>query len=58
MKNLSKDMCGPGGGFRKFKQLPDLGICGLKLGPAARKEKQERAIEKPKIDNARRARGS
>ena len=42
-------------------KLPDLAMCGLKVGPAcqqtARKEKQERAIEKPKIDNARRARG-
>ena len=36
----------------KFKQLPDLRMCGPKYG-----EKQEEANEKPKLDNPRRTRG-
>ena len=31
-------VCGPGGGFRRLKQLPDLAMCGLKLGPACQKQ--------------------
>ena len=61
-RNLQKDICGPGGDWRKFKQLPDLRMCGLKYGPKLekplkREAKQEWAIEKPKLDNARQLRG-
>ena len=61
MKNLSKVMCGPGGGLRRFKQLPDLTMCGLKVGVALQKQlgrrKRRGTIEKPKIHNARGASG-
>ena len=57
-ENFSKDACGPEGGLQRFKKLPDLNICGLKFGPACqKKEKQEWAIEKPKLDDARNLRG-
>ena len=46
------------GGSHKFKQLPDLIFCGATFGPVGqRKEKQQWAIEKPKLDNARKWRG-
>ena len=37
-RNLQRDVCGPGGSLQKFKQLPDLTICGLKHGPICRKQ--------------------
>ena len=59
--NTSLRVCGPGGGFRRPKQLPDVALLWPQswsgMSKAARKEKQERAVGKPKIDNARRARG-
>ena len=45
-------LCGPAERLTKFKQLPDLRMCGPKYG-----EKQEEANEKPKLDNPRRTRG-
>ena len=58
MKNLLTEICGPECGSQKFKQLPDLIICGHEIWSsmsraAQRKEKQQWAIEKPKLDNAR-----
>ena len=55
--------CGTGDGLQRFMQLPDLIMCGLRFGPACRqqlrkKEKQEWAIEKPKIDDSRRLIGN
>ena len=32
-RETSKDICGPGGDWQKFKQLPDLRMFGLKYGP-------------------------
>ena len=57
-KNLQKDVCGPGGGSHKFKQLSDLIICGLKYGGACQKAAQKKEmhqwpIEKPMLDNVR-----
>ena len=61
LRNL-QDICGPGGALHKFKQLPDLTFSGLRFGlacqkAARKKEIQEWAIEKPKLDNARKLRG-
>ena len=60
-KNLLQDICGPGSAVRRSKELPDLVICGLIFGPTfqkqlRKKEKQEWAMEKPKLDNARKLR--
>ena len=55
--------CQPGRVLQQFQQLPDMTICGQQYGPAqqrqlnGRKEKQHWAIEKPKLDNARKWRG-
>ena len=38
MKNLPQDVCGPGGGLRRFKQLPDLAMRGRKVGPTCQKQ--------------------
>ena len=62
IERTSKGMYGPATHEHKFKQLPDLIICGLKflslLEKAPHKnEKQEWANEKPKFDNARKLRG-
>ena len=38
-----KDMCGPGGGLRRFKQLPDWTMCGLKVGPTCQKQPGRRS---------------
>ena len=59
---LNKYIYGLGSGFQKIKQPQDLVICGQKFRlecqkPAQRKEKQQRALEKPKLDNARKLRG-
>ena len=61
MKDLPKDKYGPGSDFQKIKHLPDLVSCGPKFGlvcqkAVQRKEKQQWAIEKPKLDNARKLR--
>ena len=55
-KNLLQDTCGSGSAERRSKQLPDLILDGLKCGPACqkaaqKKEKEEWAMEKPKLDN-------
>ena len=54
-------MCVPRSAWQRFKQLPDLIVRGLRFGLACRKqplqEKQEWALEKPKVDNARQLRG-
>ena len=63
MENLLQDTCGSGSAVRRSKQLPDLIFCGVKFGPACqkektqKKEKQEWAMEKRKLDNARKLRG-
>ena len=62
MKKLLTDKCGPGSGLHTFKQLPDLIICGQKFGPECQRHlnernKQQWAVEKPKLDNARKLRG-
>ena len=51
-----------GGALQSVKQLPDPIICGLRFGSACqkaakKKEKQEWAIQKPKLDNTRKLRG-
>ena len=61
-KKPQRSICGPERDWHEFKQIPDLRMCGLevwtKIGKAAQKrEKQELANEKPKLDNARRFRG-
>ena len=61
MRNLLKGTC-PGGDSQTFKQLLDLIICGPKFGqecqkPLRKKKKQQWAIEKPKLDNARKLTG-
>ena len=62
MRNFLKDFCVPGGGSQKFKQQPDLTICGQKYGLACQsrstKEKQQWATGKTKLDNARKLRAS
>ena len=59
-KNL-QDVRGLEGDLHKFKQLPDLIICGLRfwtgISKAAKKKKKELAMEKAKLDNVRRLRG-
>ena len=63
MKNLQKDICGPVNGLQRFKQRPDLIMCGLNICRACHKQQGKRkkhqwAIEKkPKLDNARKLRG-
>ena len=62
MKNLLTYICGRGGGRQKFKQPQDLIICGHKIYPECQKQNNERkkqqwAVEKPKLDNARKLRG-
>ena len=51
----------PGGGLQRFKQQPDLTMCGLKFGPdvksSSEEGEEEWAVEKPKFDNARRLKG-
>ena len=42
MKNLLTDICGPGGGLHKFKQLPGLILCGQKFGQVCQKQLDER----------------
>ena len=41
-KSLQTDTRGPGDGLQKFKQLPDLTICGQKYGLARQKQLNER----------------
>ena len=41
-KNILTDTCGPGSGFQKFKQSPDLIIRGPKFGPGCQKQLNER----------------
>ena len=50
----------PGGGLQRFKKPPDYlwpEIWSSMSKAAQKKEKQERTIEKPKLDNSRRLRG-
>ena len=61
-RKISQKICVvPGYGLPRFKQLPDLTICGQKnwsMSKAAHKKvKREWAIEKPKPDDARKLRG-
>ena len=58
LKNLLMDTSGPESGLQQFKQPQGLIICGQRFGPACHKQlnerkKQQWAIEKPKLDNAR-----
>ena len=41
-KNFPKDICGPGSGLPRLKQLPDLIVCGQKLGLACQKQLRKR----------------
>ena len=48
--------------YTKFKQLPDLIICGLKFGPICQKKLKQRksfkeVSKKTKLDNAQKRRG-
>ena len=47
-RNLQRDPCGPGRDKQKFKQLPDLRICGLKFGPKWESRSEERKARKGK----------
>ena len=38
MRNVLQDICGPRSAWRRFKQLPDLTVCGLRFGFACRKQ--------------------
>ena len=38
-----KDVCFPGGGLRRFKQLPDWTMCGLKVSPTCQKQPGRRS---------------
>ena len=40
--NFPKDICGPGSDLPRFKQLPGLIVCGLKLGLACQKQLRKR----------------
>ena len=54
------EKCGPGSGVQRFKQLPDLTVAWSFVQHvigSSEKEKQEWAIGKPKVDNARKLRG-
>ena len=53
--NERQDICCPGGAWRRSKQQPEIWIGMAKA--AKKQEKQEWAIEKPKLDNARKLRG-
>ena len=53
-KKLQMGIHGPGSGGRRNKQHPGLTSCGQRYGKTCQKQW---AIEKPKIDNARRLRG-
>ena len=62
VENLLQDFCGLGGAWHRFQQLPDVTLCGLRFGLACRKQLRGRrsrkcALEKPKLDNARRLKG-
>ena len=57
------DICGRESGLQKFKQQPDLTMCGQKIRSsmskaAQRKETPLWAFEKPKLDTARKLRGN
>ena len=59
---LQRDTCGPGRNWQTFEQLPDQTMYGPKYGPTIgkavqKREKQEWANEKQKLDNAQRTRG-
>ena len=61
MKNHRMDILGPGGDRQENKRPPDQTPCGQRYGKTCQKRRIEKrskwAIEKPKLDNARKLRG-
>ena len=59
MKNHRMDIHGPEADWQGNKRPPDQTLCGQKFGKTCqkRREKQNWAIEKPKLDNAWKLRG-
>ena len=62
MKNHRMDTHGPGRDWQENKRPPDQPLCGQRFGKdmseaSKHKEKQKWAVEKPKLNNARKLRG-